>query len=471
MDTRTYCAAAGRRLRIFPPQVDRDRVLRSRTPARLTSAHAPTSAPAVARKSCRKGGVRKAFVALTLLLASCKGCEESDPPKAKDAGAPPSAAPEAAAPVEKDAGAPIDAASLTEEIYADAGSSDCRLAYGPAEQPFRGPAALDVSGNELRVVVNEGGRARVYPVTIPPKKAPRTPPPRPSSFIGMRWPPCELAGKHVYCSGQGGVITRGTLGGTDWKPVPTAKIRNGTKIAAALLDGEHSVVAWLESRDTTEGPMLKAFASMDLGEPERLSDDGAGATSVRLFRRTSGVVAVYLDTRTNQVPIHARPVLFRNNGLAFGTDVVVAVGGVPERGIDFEVGVVGERAFALIPMPKDTLDFGMATVPIEDPPKEDVGLAWSPYPNGIDPAPIASTPTKDGKGAWIVRTRPRERSVGSPRILELGKMDVMGVFTSLGEIAPGKNVTDITAVEDTAGSVWILYGDATVTYLERRVCD
>jgi hypothetical protein len=78
---------------------------------------------------------------------------------------------------------------------------------------------------------------------------------------------------------------------------------------------------------------------------------------------------------------------------------------------------------------------------------------------------------KDGKGAWIVRTRPREKSVGSPRILELGKIDAMGVYTSLGEIAPAKNVTDITAIEDTAGSVWILYGDSTVTYLERRVCD
>lgn len=396
-------------------------------------------------------------------------------PKVADAApAASSAAPEAAAPIVKDAGPAVDAA-VYEEIYGDAGTSDCRLAYGPAEQPFRGPAALDVSGGELRLIANEGGRPRIFPVTIPPKKAPLVPPVKPSSYVGMRWPPCELAGKFVYCSGQGGAITRSTLGATggqsDFKTVPNAKIRNGTRIAATMLDAEHSVVGWLESRQTTEGAMLKAFAAIDDHEPERLSEDGAGATSLRFFRRKTGPVAVYLDTRTNQVPVHARPLHFKNNGLAFGADVVLAVGGVPERGIDFEVGFVGERGFVFVPMPKDTLEFGMATIPVEEPPKEDVGIAWSLYPNGIDPAPMASAPMKDGKGAWIVRTRPRERAVGSPRILELGKIDAMGVYTSLGEIAPAKNVTDISAIEDTAGSLWILYGDSTTTYLERRVCD
>lgn len=405
------------------------------------------------------------------MLASCKSCDEE--PKAKPADAAPaatSATPEAAPPVVKDAAPPVDA-TATEEIYGDAGTSDCRLAYGPAEQPFRGPAALDVSGAELRLIANEGGRPRIYPVAIPPKKAPLAPPVKPASYVGMRWPPCELAGKYVYCSGDGGAITRSTLGQTDFKKLPNAKIRNGTRLAATMLDAEHSIVGWLESRQTTEGQMLKAFAAIDNNEPERLSEDGAGATSLRFISRKTGAIAIYLDTRTNQVPVHARPMHLKNNALAFGTDVVLAVGGVPERGIDFEVGVVGERGFAFLPMPKDTLEFGMATIPVEDPPKEDVGIAWSLYPNGIDPAPMTTAPMKDGKGLWIVRTRPRERAVGSPRILELGKIDAMGVYTSLGEIAPAKNVTDITAIEDTAGSVWIVYGDSTVTYLERRVCD
>lgn len=419
--------------------------------------------------------MRYAFLGLCLILASCKACDEEAKTEHKPDAAPiETALPEAAAPAPRDAGPPVDA-HVYDEIYGEAGTSSCRLAYGPAEQPFRGPAALDVNGAELRLIANEGGRPHVYPVPIPPKKTTVPKPPKPTSFIGMRWPPCELAGKYVYCEGNGGTISRTTIGPnnvpTAPQQIPHASIRTGTHLAAAMLDAEHSVVAYLDTRQTSEGNVLKAFAALDLNEPERISEDGAGATTLRFFARKSGPVAVYLDTRTNQVPMHARPLSFKNNKLALGTDVVLAVGGVPERGIDVQVTAIGERGFAFVPMPKDTLEFGMAVIPVEEPPKEDVGIEWSLYPNGLDPAPMAVTPAKDGKAAWIVRTRPREKAVGSPHILELGKIDGMGVYTTLGEIAVARNVSDITLLEDTPGSLWIVYGDNTVTYLERRVCE
>ena len=171
------------------------------------------------------------------------------------------------------------------------------------------------------------------------------------------------------------------------------------------------------------------------------------------------------------VPVHARPVRLKDNALALATDVVLTVGGVPERGVDVTVSAVGDRAFAFIPMPKDSADFGMDMIPIQEPLKEDAQTYWSLYPNGLDPAPMAVVPSRDGKTAWVVRTRPREKSVGSPRILELGKVDAKADFASLGELAPAKNVTDIEILEDSSGSLWILYGDSSVTWLERRVCD
>jgi hypothetical protein len=417
--------------------------------------------------------VRNAALASLLILASCKDCDDQPKTTAKDAAPPPE--PSASAPpiAIKDAGPPVDAAA-TEEIYGEAGTSSCRLAYGPAEQPFRGPATLTVEGNQLDLIANEGGRPHVFNVPIGPKKGKLETPPKPATYLGMRWPPCELAGKFVYCTEPGGSITRGLLGSTDFKKIPNAKVRNNTRLAAALLDPEHSVVTWLETRETTEGKMLKAFASLDLSEPVRLSEDGAGATSIRFLPRKAGAMAVYIDTRTNQVPVHARPVSFKENALSLGTDVVLTVGGVPERGLDFEVAYTGQRNFALIPMPSGITDFGMATVGVDDPPKEDISIEWSLYPNGLDPAPLGTAPMNVGDktaGAWVVRTRPRERSAGSPRILELGKIDGLGNYISFGEIAPGKSVTDISLVEDSPGSVWILYGDSTVTTLERRVCD
>ncbi len=426
--------------------------------------------------------MRRLFVATLVMLASCKACEDS-PKGAQDAAAETGALPveasgDAGEPSDAAATSPVDggesdAAAVVDEPFGDAGTSSCRLVYGPAEQPFRGPAALAVVGSELRLVVNDMGKPRIYPVRIPPippKNASAVVPPRPSSFVGMRWPPCELAGRYAYCQAPGGPVIRSVLGSNEAGKT-IAKSRSGTRIAAAPLGSEHSVVGFLDVRRTTEGDMLQAFVALDEQEPVRLSEEGAGATTLRFLVRGESAVAVYLDTRTAMVPVHARAMSLASKGdLVLGEDAVVFVGGAPERGIDFALASAGARGFALVPMPRETLDFGMAALPIEDPPKDDVAAVWSPYPNGLDPSPVAAAAARDGKTAWVLRVRPRERAVGSPRILELGKVDSTGAFTSFGEIAPAKGATDVALIEDGAGAVWLLYGDTTVTWLERRVC-
>ena len=414
------------------------------------------------------------LAAASLILGSCKACDEPDPVLARGADARPLVVPldargvEAAPPVAGEAGTP-DASLARDEGDADAGASGCKLSYGPIAQPFRGPGALAPSGGELRVVVNDSGKPRIYPVPIPGKGAALVVPPRPSSTTGTRWPPCELAGRFSYCQAPGGAVVRTTLGSADGMIV--GRSRPGTRITAASVGVDHSVVAFLDVRRTTEGDMLQAFVALDDGEPDRVSEDGAGATTLHFLSRGESPVLVYLDTRTAMVPVHARPVSRGPDGkLAFGADAVIFVGGVPERGIDFAVASAGPRSFAFVPMPRETLDFGMATILIEDPPKDDVHATWSMYPNGLDPAPIAASKARDGKGAWVARVRPRQRAVGSPRVLELGRVDAEGAFTSLGEISSGKAVTDIAIEDDASGGVWLLYSDTSVTWLERRVC-
>lgn len=354
----------------------------------------------------------------------------------------------------------------------DGGTSACRLLYGPAEQSFRGPAALVVATSELKLVTNDSGRPRLSTVPIgrpQPANAPAVVPPKPSSFVGVRWPPCVVADRFAYCSAAGGVVNRTTLGAADTKAV--AKARPGTRIAAASLGEGHAVVATLDTRQTSEGQMLHAFVTLDDGETERLSDDGAGATTLQLVSRGEGAVAVYLDTRTAMVPVHARTLSIRNKDLVLGTDAVVFVGGPPERGVDFALGSsAGTGLFAFLPLPHETSDFGMAAVPLQDPPKDDVPAVWSLYPNGLDPAPIGATVRGAGDAVWVARVRPETREVGAPRVLELGRVDKSGTFSSLGVIADGRRVTDIAMAVDSFGAIWILYGDTTVTWLERRLC-
>src|SRR2546423_514617 len=77
-----------------------------------------------------------------------------------------------------------------------------------------------------------------------------------------------------------GAIVRSTVEGGEAKEI--GKGRAGDRIAAAALGANHSVVAYLTKKKTTEGDQLQAFAIVDDGEPARLSDDGAGATAIRL---------------------------------------------------------------------------------------------------------------------------------------------------------------------------------------------
>ncbi len=386
------------------------------------------------------------------MLASCNRCEPGE--ASKDAAPPPVVSTREIV----DAAPPPEASVTTVDAGPiDAGPSACRLAYGPAEQPFRGPAALVATATELQLVANDSGKPKIYAV---PLGAPT--PAKPASFVGMRWPPCEVAGRWAYCQGPGGIVNRSAIDGEGL--VQVAKSRPGTRIAAAAIGSQHSVVAFLDSRRTTEGEVLQAFAVLDHGEALRLSEEGAGATTVQLVPRGDGAIAAYLDTRTSMVPVHARPISANGEKLAFGADAVVFVGGAPERGVDFALATTKKDAFALLPISHESTDFGMAAIPIHDPPKTDVAAVWSMYPNGLDPAPIAAT------GAWIARVRPRERAPGSPRILELGRLDDAGAFTTLGAIADGRHVTDIAMTTDKDGALWILYGDTNATFLERRVC-
>lgn len=417
-----------------------------------------------------------AFVALAALLAvataSCDRCGGAEATK--------DAALEARSTVEVvDASSPdTDAAPILRDAAtaafaaapSDAGPSACRLAYGPAEQPFRGPAALVVAVSELKLVANDSGKPRSYvvPLAAPPAaSAPSVVPRTPDSFVAMRGPPCEMAGRWAYCQAAGGTVYRTTLGATDTKQI--AKSRPSTRIAAAALGPDHAVLATLDIRRTTEGDRLQAFVTLDDGETTRLSEEGAGATVLHLVARGDRAVALYLDSRTSMVPVHARPLSLRGSDLALGDDAVVFVAGPPERAVDFAVAGTPKALFALLPIGKDSSDFGMAAIPIGEHPKEDVLPVWSMYPNGLDPAPVAGT-VQSEDAAWIARVRPAERAAGSPRVLELGRLDPAGEFRSLGVIATGKRITDVAIARDGFGAVWILYGDATATWLERRVC-
>ena len=365
-------------------------------------------------------------------------------------------------------GAALDASAVSTASIGDAGPSACRLLYGPQKLAFVGPAALKVEGTELVVVANDLGKPRLTRIAIPPILPLGTPAEevsRPLTTVGATWPPCVTAGAYAICPGRAGSITRTLLAGGATKEI--VKGRPATRIAAAAL-GEHTVTAFLDEKQTSEGRTLIAFAMLDDGEPVRLSDEGSGATFIDLATHGTAIVAMYLDARTSMVPIHERTLTEKNGKLDLGKDVVVAVGGAPERGIAGRVAVSAKHVFFIVPMPEDALSFGMATITLNDPPREEEKLTYSLYPNGIDPAPVAVS--HGVSPVRIVRVRPAEKMAGAQRALEMGALADDGTFRADGLLSIGKRVSDLDVVTDALGTAWILYGDAADTWLERRAC-
>jgi hypothetical protein len=341
---------------------------------------------------------------------------------------------------------------------------------------FVGPAKLDVVGQELRLVTNDLGRPKVVKIPIdpvPPASAPIAELPRPATTYGTTWPPCAVAGSIAFCTGRSGTITRTDLsaeGGRTSAPRELAKGRQSTRVSAAMLD-KHTVAAYLDEKQTSEGRTLQAWVVLDEGEPVRMSDEGSGATFVEVVAHGSSVIAMYLDARAAMVPIHERTITLKNGALNLGKDVVVAVGGAPERGVSGDIATSPLHAFFLIPMPEDALSFGMAVIKLSEPPKDDEKMTFSRYPNGLDPAPIVAT--TGTAPIRIARVRPLDKAPTAPRGLELGTLLDDGTFTGLGIITAvptGKPITDLDIAVDGAGAIWLLYGDAKDTWLERRVC-
>ena len=422
-----------------------------------------------------------AVIAAIVLLMSCRDSKRATPAPIASM----SASASSTAPMKPSATTPSAAPSATIATIAtiatsaappkptlpgDAGASSCRILYGPALQAWRGPAAIHAGKDALDVVFNEDGKPHALSVPIAPldaKFAASPPPSAPATIASASYPPCAFGASFVFCASKAGDVSRSPRAGGAAKIVGAA--RSGTRIDAATIGGDHALMAYLASRKTTEGWTSEAWAVVDESPPVRISEDGSGATALDLAPRGKTVVAMMLDARSALTPVHARVLTFADK-LDIGKDAVVFVGGPPERHTASTIATpAGSGAgWVLLPIAKDIATFGMAAIHVDEPPKVDSPVVWSTYPNGIDPAPMAATQGRSPM--YVARVRPVAPEPGAAKGLEIGRLGDDGAFTSYGFVSATGAVTDVAIDVDAAGGVWLAYGDAAGTWLERRAC-
>jgi hypothetical protein len=228
------------------------------------------------------------------------------------------------------------------------------------------------------------------------------------------------------------------------------------------------VVVYLADRNTSEGVISAAFASLDDGPPVRLSDDGTGTTYLALAPRAGGLLALLVDGRVAMTPVHARTLTVAQGKLQAGDDAVLFVCGGAEANTRGALAMSANgTAFGLLPIAGET-GFGMASIRIDDPPHMDEPTTWSLYLNGLDPAPIAATRGKNP--IRVARVRPLDATADGPRGLELGRLDDAGAFVSYGLVGSKGRVKSAAVAVDKAGMLWLAFTDGTGTWLERRAC-
>jgi hypothetical protein len=368
--------------------------------------------------------------------------------------------------------APAVAASVsraTVDRPEDASASFCRAIRGPIELPVRGPAVLTARGDHIHAVHDDDGRPRVSSFVVGPASLPLGPvarEPAEGAATGVFKVPCAIAGDVVFCPDRSGAIHRTTLAGEGDRVV--ASSRTGTRVAAAAIGATHTVLAYLASRRTSEGWVSEAWAEVDDGSPQRLSEDGSGATAVDLAPHGSSLMALTVDARAALTAMHARSVGYEG-GLRLGEDAVVFVGGPGDRRTAAVLALPPSGpGWALLPIAKDVSEFGLALVRLDDPPRVDEPTVWSMYPNGLDPAPIAAAP---GNGrTWVARVRPREAVPGAARDLEVGELAPEGGFIPRHTVPTGDSPSDVGLALDSRGALWISWLDASGSWVERLIC-
>ena len=412
-------------------------------------------------------------ISVPLLLSACKSAphDGSTPPQPPASLSP---VPSPSIPTSTPTSTPTVSSTSPPKASAesvDASAPVCRVLRGPIEVSLRAPALLTPRADSMEAIFNEDGRPRIIShAALSPPLGPIPSGREPAlgdKAVGLAVP-CAVAGEHIFCPDRSGSIHRTTRGASEDRIV--ASSRPASRIAAVLFAETHVALAYLASRQTSEGWVSEAWLAVDDDRPVRVSEDGSGATALALAPRGSELLALLVDARTALTAMHARMIAY-GAPVRVGEDAVVFVGGPGDRRTRAALATPASgAAWSFLPIARDVGSFGLAIVKLDEPPHVDEPVVWSMYPNGLDPAPIAAVSVAGGSAAWVARVRPQESPPSSPRVLELGRVAQDGAFVQGNVIPTTGNPTDVAVAIDRFGALWLAWVDGGGSWLERLSC-
>lgn len=174
--------------------------------------------------------------------------------------------------------------------------------------------------------------------------------------------------------------------------------RAGTRAAVPLGPARYveplpDLAAYIVKQKTPESPLTANLWIAGRSAPLPLTDDITSAHSVALAGTAQGLAALFLEARTGMSTIHLRLIHFAKGAEpTLGEDRVVWVGGPSRSSTEFFT-LGGDEKFAtgFMAFEQDATHFGLAEFQLAiGPDQPEAEPEWFLYPNGIEPAPVAS---------------------------------------------------------------------------------
>lgn len=288
--------------------------------------------------------------------------------------------------------------------------------WGPLELHDLGPAAsvtafplgaVFITRDDRPVIARRQGRRGFVPTELPKE-----------AFSKYGWGPA-VSPTHAYWTSLGGHLKR-----ADLESLKTDSLffqaRPTTRTSVQTVRGRDVVgfIADLEDRS-----YAYIWTSPGSGPAETLDASAPGhtATSVRLVAGEPHPHLLVLEGRTGMSPVHLRTVRVTRRRVTLGHNQVVWVG--PGSHPLTEIHALdrdGDDVTALLPTGKDFQDFGLAQLLIDGDGGEAPEPEWQVYPNGLDPAPVATAHICGGD--YLAFARPSERRPRAPQELHLAPL-------------------------------------------------
>jgi len=194
----------------------------------------------------------------------------------------------------------------------------------------------------------------------------------------------------AYFVSNSGHLCRGNVD-TGEVEVLADNARAGTRVSVTNVSGR-DLVGFIGNEDEQAlGFLWAASTKSSAAELVRLSPEGSEATSIALVPTSPHPHAVLLEGRSGMSPVHVRRLLTTARKVTPEPDQVAWVGPGSHALTELvSLHTGGDDMLSLIATAKDVTHFGLAQLDLHADALGTTEPTWRPYPNGLDPAPVAA---------------------------------------------------------------------------------